>query len=89
VSSQTSESYDLTALNSHSSASQRNVDDAEELVRRLATVREAIEEQSIRVADLEEQFKSELRRVQMLRAPNENPWGADIDDDRKPPQGVS
>jgi ActR/RegA family two-component response regulator len=89
ASSQTSETDDLSALNSHSSASQQNVDDAEELVRRLTTVRAAIEEQSIRVAELEEQFKSELRRVQILRAPSENPSGADIHDDPRPPQGVS
>src|SRR5919106_65766 len=88
ASSQTSETDDLTAPNSYSSASQQNVDDAEELARRLTTVREAIEEQSILVAELEEQFKTELRRVQMLRAPNENPSGADIRDDPKPPQGV-
>jgi hypothetical protein len=55
----------------------------------LTTVRAAIEEQSIRVAELEEQFKSELRRVHILGAPSENPSGADIDDDPKPPQGVS
>src|SRR5919106_4990830 len=89
ASSQTGEAYDLTALNSHSSASQQDVDDAEELVRRLTTVRAAIEEQSIRAAELEDQFKSELRRVQMLRALNENPSGAVIHDDRKPPHGVS
>jgi len=71
ASSQTSQTDDLRAQNSHSSASQHNVDDAEELVRRLTAVRAAIEEQSIRVAELEEQFKSELRRVQMLRAPSE------------------
>src|ERR671922_218725 len=76
-SSQTGETDDLTAVNSHSFASQQNVDDAQELVRRLTTVRAAIEEQSIRVADLEEQFKSELRRVQMLRAPSEDPSDAD------------
>jgi hypothetical protein len=71
------------------SASQHNVDDAEELVRRLTTVREAIEEQSIRVAELEVQFKSELRRVQMLRAPSENPSGADPMTIPKPPQDLS
>jgi hypothetical protein len=78
-------------LSSYSSASQQHVDDAEELVRRLTTVRAAIEEQSIRVAELEEQFKNELRRVQMLRAAGENPRGVDIHDDRipPPPQGVS
>jgi AmiR/NasT family two-component response regulator len=89
ASSQTSETDDLTALNSHSFASQQNVDDAEELVRRLATVREAIEEQSNRVAELEEQFKSELRRVQMLRAPIGNPSGADPMTIPKPPQDLS
>jgi hypothetical protein len=87
--SQASESDDLMVLSSYSSASQQHVDDAEELVRRLTTVRAAIEEQSIRVAELEEQFKSELRRVQILRAPSENPSGADIHDDPKRPQGVS
>jgi hypothetical protein len=51
----------------------------------LTTVRAAIEEQSIRVAELEEQFKNELRRVQMLRAANEHPSGTDIRDDRIPP----
>jgi hypothetical protein len=55
----------------------------------LTTVRAAIEEQSIRVAELEEQFTNELRRVQMLRAPNENPPRPDIHDDREPPHGVS
>jgi hypothetical protein len=91
ASSQASESDDLMVLSSYSSASQQHVDDAEELVRRLTTVRAAIEEQSIRVAELEEQFKNELRRVQMLRAANENPRGVDIRDDRipPPPQGVS
>jgi ActR/RegA family two-component response regulator len=89
ASSRTSETHDLSVLNSHSSASQQNVDDAEELVRRLTTVRAAIEEQSIRVAVLEEQFKSELRRVQILRALSEDPSGTDIQDDPKPPQGVS
>jgi Response regulator receiver domain len=88
-SSQTSETKDLSTLYSHSSASQQNVDDAEELVRRLTIVRAAIEEQSIRVAGLQEQFKSELRRVQILRAPSENPSGADNPDVPQPPQGVS
>jgi hypothetical protein len=88
-SSQTGEKDDLSAHNSHSSASQQNVDDAAELVRRLTIVRAAIEEQSIHVAGLQEQFKSELRRVQILRAPNENPSGADLPDVPQPPQGVS
>jgi hypothetical protein len=87
--SQTSETDDLSTLNSHSSASQQNVDDAEDLVRRLTIVRAAIEEQTIRVARLQEQFKSELRRVQILRAPSENPSGTDIPDVPQPPQGVS
>jgi hypothetical protein len=84
-----SETDDPMALNSHSSASQQNIDDAQELVRRLTTVRAAIEEQSIRVADLEEQFKSELRRVRMLRAPSENPSGSDSMTIPEPPEGVS
>ena len=88
-SSQTGETDDLTAVNSHSFASQQNVDDAQELVRRLTTVRAAIEEQSIRVADLEEQFKSELRRVQMLRAPSEDPSDADSVTFPRPPQDLA
>jgi hypothetical protein len=39
--------------------------------RGIGSIRGAIEEQSIRIDELEEQFKGELRRVQMLRAPSE------------------
>jgi hypothetical protein len=39
--------------------------------RSIGSIRGAIEEQSMRIDELEEQFKRELRRVQMLQAQSE------------------
>jgi predicted GTPase len=72
-----------------SAVSRQNVYNAEELVQRLIKVREAIEEQSVHVAELEEQFKSELRRVQVLRTPSETQSAVETRDDREPPHGLS
>jgi len=68
-----------------STAAEQSVVDAAVLAGRLTTVRAAIEEQSIRVAELHERFESELRRVQVFRAPSGR-HSAGENHDREPPQ---
>jgi hypothetical protein len=60
-------------------------DPDDELAVEMTKVREAIKEQREEIAELEEQFRSELRRVYMLRELRKNLASAENSDDREPP----